>query len=101
LSEEKTKITHLITEKARFLGTDIFTTSGSASSKDLTRKKVIKKKVTLQTGKSFSYKLRTAQTRIGFRAPMLDILKKLAQKGFIKNYNPDKKLYGEASYIGK
>jgi len=32
---------------------------------------------------------------------MLDILKKLAQKGFIKNYNPDKKLYGEASYIGK
>lgn len=101
LSEEKTKITHLRTEKARFLGTDIFTASWSASIKDLTRKKVNKKKVTLQIGKSFSYKLRTAQTRIGFRAPMLDILKKLAQKGFIKNYNPDKKLYGEASYIGK
>lgn len=77
LNKEKTKITHLKSQRARFLGVDIrvpYSTMG----KTITRK--------MKDGRKIIS--RTNQVRISFEAPMKEIYTKLLETGFVKQgYN--------------
>jgi len=72
MSEEKTKITYLKQEEAKFLGTLI----SRIRSKEA---KVVNKK----TSDNIT-KLRISQVRPKLKAPIKEILEKLEMKGFIK-----------------
>ena len=72
MSEEKTKLTYLKKDKAKFLGTYI-TLKGAKEAK------VVEKKV-----KGQKLRTRISQVRQKLLAPMMEILEKLEKKGFIK-----------------
>lgn len=78
LSPEKTKITHLHTEKARFLGVNIYIPKPDES------------KIVLRKGIHGPTYARVNHVRIFFQMPTMEIIAKLSDEGFLKNY-PTKK----------
>lgn len=74
LSEEKTKITNLSYKTAKFLGVEI----GKNSSKE---SKIVSKMI-----KGKLVKSRINNVRLYFYIPVTDLLKKLKDSGFIKEY---------------
>lgn len=80
LSPEKTKITNLTVEKAKFLGV-YFWVPKSLQAKIVTKYNAKAKRF---------IKSRVNQARVYFAAPIIDILNKLEKNGFIKRYKQDK-----------
>ena len=78
LSEDKTKITHLKTDKAKFLGTYITLRRAKEA-------KVVEKKVGNKKSKSI-----ISQVRPRFHAPIFNLLEKLEKAGFIRIKNKNK-----------
>lgn len=72
MSEEKTKLTYLKQKEAKFLGTLV------------SRIRAKEAKVVTKKTMNNSTKLRISQVRPKLKAPILEILKKLETKGFIK-----------------
>jgi len=74
LSEEKTKITNITKESAKFLGIDI------------NRNKSKESKIVTKIAKVRQIKSIINNTRLYFYLPVSDILNKLKESGFIKEY---------------
>nr|YP_010836031.1 hypothetical protein QLP54_mgp35 [Phyllosticta yuccae]WGC90047.1 hypothetical protein [Phyllosticta yuccae] len=77
LSEEKSRITHMKSERAKFLGTEI------------TLNRTLEAKVVTRIFRGRSEKTRISQVRPHLLAPINDLLKKLEDKGFIKRGKTD------------
>ena len=84
LSVEKTKITSLTEDKARFLGVDIHIPKSKES------------KIVYRTINGRSIPSRINQVRVNFLLPYLEIIADLAQEGFLKDYKPGSKLITNA-----
>lgn len=80
MEQEKTKITHLSSKQAKFLGMLLWIPRSKNA-------KIVKK----YNSKAGRYiKSRINQTRIYFAAPIASILKKLESQGIIKRYDQDR-----------
>lgn len=76
MSVEKTKITSLTEDKARFLGVDIHIPKAKQS------------KMVYRTMNGRSIPTRINQVRVNFLMPYKEIIEDLAKEGFLKNYQP-------------
>lgn len=77
LSEEKTKVTHMKEDRAKFLGT--FITLGRTS----------ESKVVMRKFRGRMERTRISQVRPKYYAPIQELLIKLEQNGFIKRAKSD------------
>jgi RNA-directed DNA polymerase len=84
ISDEKTKITSLTKDKARFLGVDIHIPKAKES------------KLVYRTMNGRSIPTRINQVRVNFLMPYTDIIKNLAKEGFLKDYKPGGKIITNA-----
>ena len=84
LSVEKTKITSLTKDKARFLGADIHTP------------KAKERKMVCRTMNGRSIPSRINQVRVNFLMPYKEIIENLAKEGFLKDYKPGGKIITNA-----
>jgi group II intron reverse transcriptase/maturase len=84
LSVEKTKITSLTKDKARFLGADIHIPKAKES------------KMVCRTMNGRSIPSRINQVRVNFLMPYKEIIENLAKEGFLKDYKPGGKIITNA-----
>jgi group II intron reverse transcriptase/maturase len=84
MSDEKTKITSLTEDKARFLGVDIHIPKAKES------------KLVYRTMSGRSIPTRINQVRVNFLIPYKEIIENLAKEGFLKDYKPGGKLITNA-----
>jgi retron-type reverse transcriptase len=84
LSVEKTKITSLTKDKARFLGADIHIP------------KAKERKMVCRTMNGRSIPSRINQVRVNFLMPYKEIIENLAKEGFLKDYKPGGKIITNA-----
>lgn len=84
ISDEKTKITSLTEDKARFLGVDIHIPKTKES------------KIVYRTMNGRSIPTRINQVRVNFLLPFKEIIQDLAKEGFLKDYKPGGELITNA-----
>jgi hypothetical protein len=84
LSPEKTKISHFQEDKIKFLGTYLSIPDPS------------EKKVVIRHRAEGKIPVKANHTRMNLTMPTQEILRKLAEAGFLKDYEPDKPLVPKA-----
>lgn len=84
MSDDKTKITSLTEDKARFLGVDIYIPKTKES-------KIVSR---IMNGRSIPTRIN--QVRVNFLMPFKEIIQDLAKEGFLKDYKPGGKLITNA-----
>jgi len=95
---ENNEILSFRSQKVKFLGVYIFK---GTKIKSNTKISMISRSTQFKSGRFVIYKSRVISMLVKFRAPIKQIIGKLASKGFLKNYNPNKCDLGIPALISK